>query len=99
MKMQAPLGIGAIVTAALLLLTPNAHAACKDCGVVAEVKTITRKPATTASTATPVDATTTYQVIVKLENGKIRTFSFLRPPEFAAGDKVRIVQGMKLEKR
>jgi outer membrane lipoprotein SlyB len=36
-------------------------------------------------------STTRYQVVVKLEDGKTRTFSFSNPTSYRAGDKVKIV--------
>jgi outer membrane lipoprotein SlyB len=38
-------------------------------------------------------STTSYQVVVKLEDGKTRTFNFTRPTSYKAGDKVKIVDG------
>jgi outer membrane lipoprotein SlyB len=38
-------------------------------------------------------ATTTYQVVVKLENGKSRTFNFSKATSYRAGDKVKVVDG------
>ena len=36
-------------------------------------------------------ATTTYQVIVKMEEGNTRTFTFNNPTSYQVGDKIRIV--------
>jgi uncharacterized protein YcfJ len=36
-------------------------------------------------------STTQYQVVVKLEDGKTRTFTFSNPTSYKAGDKVKIV--------
>jgi outer membrane lipoprotein SlyB len=36
-------------------------------------------------------STTKYQVVVKLEDGKTRTFTFSNPTSYKAGDKVKIV--------
>jgi outer membrane lipoprotein SlyB len=36
-------------------------------------------------------STTTHQVVVKLEDGKTRTFNFSSPTSYKAGDKVKIV--------
>ena len=38
-------------------------------------------------------STTSYQVVVKLEDGKTRTFNFSNPTSYRAGDKVKIVDG------
>jgi outer membrane lipoprotein SlyB len=37
--------------------------------------------------------TTSYQVIVKMEDGKSRTFNFSKETSYRAGDKVKIVDG------
>lgn len=81
------------------LAAHEATAACKECGTVAEVKTITKDNATDASTAAAVKAGASYQVVVKMENGKTRQFTFIKPPEYKAGDKVKIVDGMRLTKQ
>jgi outer membrane lipoprotein SlyB len=39
------------------------------------------------------NATTEYQVIVNMEVGKDRTFTFKNPPRFKSGDQVRIIDG------
>lgn len=36
-------------------------------------------------------STTTYQVVVKLEDGKTRTFSYSNPTSYKVGDRVKIV--------
>ena len=38
-------------------------------------------------------STTTYQVIVKMEDGKSRTFNFSKETSYRVGDKVKIVEG------
>ena len=38
-------------------------------------------------------ATTTYQVIVKMDDGKSRTFNFSKETSYRAGDKVKVVDG------
>lgn len=38
-------------------------------------------------------STTTYQVIVKMEDGKSRTFNFSKETSYRAGDKVKVVDG------
>jgi outer membrane lipoprotein SlyB len=38
-------------------------------------------------------ATTTYQVVVKMEDGKSRTFNFSKETSYRAGDKVKVVDG------
>jgi outer membrane lipoprotein SlyB len=43
-------------------------------------------------------STTSYQVVVKLENGRTRTFSYSDPTSYKVGDKVKIV-GRKLTRR
>jgi outer membrane lipoprotein SlyB len=40
-----------------------------------------------------VHHTTTYQVRVKMEDGKIRTFSYNTQPNWSAGDQVKVVEG------
>ena len=37
--------------------------------------------------------TTSYQVIVKMEDGKSRTFNFSKETSYRAGDKVKVVDG------
>jgi hypothetical protein len=88
----ALLAVATIVTAPVL-------AACKDCGSVAEVRSIGKDTANDASTAAAVKAGATYQVVVKLDNGKSRSFTFLKAPDYKVGDKVKIVDGMKLAKQ
>jgi outer membrane lipoprotein SlyB len=43
-------------------------------------------------------STTSHQVVVKLEDGKSRTFSFASPTSYKVGDKVKVVDG-KLTRR
>ena len=38
-------------------------------------------------------STTSYQVIIKMEDGKSRTFNFSNPTSYKVGDKVKIVDG------
>jgi outer membrane lipoprotein SlyB len=38
-------------------------------------------------------STTTYQVLVKMDDGKSRTFNFSKETSYRAGDKVKIVDG------
>ena len=38
-------------------------------------------------------STTTYQVLIKMDDGKNRTFNFSNPTSYKAGDKVKIVDG------
>jgi outer membrane lipoprotein SlyB len=38
-------------------------------------------------------STTSHQVVVRLEDGKTRTFSFASPTSYRVGDKVRVVDG------
>ena len=38
-------------------------------------------------------ATTSYQVVVKLEDGKSRTFSFAKETSYRAGDRIKVVDG------
>jgi len=38
-------------------------------------------------------ATTTYQVIVKMEDGKSRTFNFSKETSYRVGDKIKVVDG------
>ena len=38
-------------------------------------------------------STTSYQVIVKLEDGRSRTFSYASPTSYKVGDSIRIVDG------
>jgi outer membrane lipoprotein SlyB len=43
-------------------------------------------------------STTTYQVLIKMDDGKNRTFNFSNPTSYKAGDKIKIVDG-KLTKQ
>lgn len=43
-------------------------------------------------------ATTTYDVVVKLEDGRTRTFHFNSPTSYKVGDKIKVVDG-KLTRR
>ena len=88
----------ALLAAANLAAMP-ALADCKDCGTVSEVRTIKEDAANDASTAAAVKAGGKHQVVVKLDNGKSRQFTFAKPPEFKAGDKVKIVNGVQLKKQ
>jgi len=85
--------------AATTLATSPALADCKDCGTVAEVKMIKKDAANDKSTATAVEAGASYQVVVKMDNGKSRNFSFKSAPDYRAGDKVKVVNGAKLTKQ
>ena len=38
-------------------------------------------------------ATTTYRVVVKMDDGKSRSFNFSKPTSYRAGDKVKVVDG------
>jgi hypothetical protein len=96
--MQRFLAIASAICALLLAPVP-AHADCKDCGTVAEVRSIKEDPKNDASTAAAVKAGAKYQVVIKMETGKPRHFTFIAPPEYKVGDKVKIVQGFKLQKQ
>ena len=111
---------------------PLAQAACKDCGTVTDVKTVTQKGegsgvgmvaggviggvlghqvgsgrGNTAATVVGAGAgayagneiekskksTTSHQVVVKLEDGKTRTFNFGSATSYKVGDKVKVVDG------
>ena len=37
--------------------------------------------------------TTTYRVIVQMEDGKSRTFNFGKPTSYRAGDRIKVVEG------
>ena len=39
------------------------------------------------------NATTSYQVIVKMEDGKSRTFNFSKETSYRVGDKIKVVDG------
>ena len=85
--------------AAAALAAPPAFAACKDCGVVAEVRKIRKDPANDASTAAAVEGGANYQVVVKMDNGRKRHFTFIKPPGYRAGDKVKVLNGVQLTKQ
>ena len=87
-----------ILAAATLAAEPTL-ADCKDCGTVAEVKAIKKDASNDQATATAVEAGATYQVVVKMDNGKSRNFSFKTAPDYKAGDKVKVVNGAKLTKQ
>jgi outer membrane lipoprotein SlyB len=38
-------------------------------------------------------STTSYQVVVKMEDGKARTFNFSKETSYRAGDKIKVVDG------
>ena len=44
-------------------------------------------------------STTTYQVVVKLENGATRTFDYPRPTSYKVGDRIKVVDNNKLVRR
>ncbi|HUP28990.1 MAG TPA: glycine zipper 2TM domain-containing protein [Usitatibacter sp.] len=123
----------ATLTTAILFATASlAHAACKDCGTVTDVKTINQKGegsgvglvaggviggvlghqvgsgrGNTAATVVGAGAgayagneiekskksTTSHQVVVKLEDGRTRTFTFKADTSYKVGDKVKVVDG------
>ena len=87
------------ILATATLASSPALADCKDCGTVAEVKAIKKDDANDKSTATAVEAGAGYQVVVKMDNGKSRSFSFKTAPDYKAGDKVKVVNGAKLTKQ
>ena len=71
-----------LLTAALLVasaVATPALAVCDHCGTVAEVKVIKK------------ESTTSYQVMVKMENGATRVFSYGTPTAYKVGDRVKIV--------
>jgi uncharacterized OB-fold protein len=100
MKKAVSLAAGALLLAAASF----ASAACKDCGTVSEVRPVTKEMKANAATAkNPVDkgfnANTHFQVIVKMDDGKTRSFTFMKQPEYKAGDKVKLVDGMRLTRQ
>ena len=40
-----------------------------------------------------VKSTTSYEVLVRMDNGSNRSFSFEKEPGYRAGDKVKVVEG------
>jgi hypothetical protein len=59
---------------------PVANPDCPaDCGVVYEIKTYNR------------DGVTLHQVVLDMEDGKRRYFSFTQPPSYRVGDRIKIV--------
>ena len=87
------------ILAAATLASSPALADCKHCGTVTEVKAIKADPTNDKATATAVAAGASYQVVVKMDDGKQRSFSFKKTPDYKAGDKVKIVNGMQLTKQ
>jgi uncharacterized Zn finger protein len=87
------------ILATAMLASPPVLADCKHCGTVAEVKAIKKDEANDKSTAIAVEAGASYQVVVKMDNGKSRSFSFKKAPDYKAGDKVKVVNGAQLAKQ
>ena len=85
--------------AAAMVASAPAFADCKHCGTVSEVRAIKQDAANDKATAIAVQAGSNYQVVVKMDTGKPRSFSFKTPPDFKAGDKVKVVNGMQLAKQ
>ena len=84
----------------------DAAAACKDCGTVVDVRTVKKEGEASGAGAViggiaggvlghqvekSRKSTTSYQVVVKLEDGRTRTFSYADPTSYRVGDKVKIV--------
>ena len=101
MKTAIRFAVGALLLGAASL----AAAACpKDCGTVAEVRPITQEMVAASPTAkNPIDkgfsSATKFQVLVKMDDGKTRSFTFMNKPEYKAGDKVKLVDGMRLTRQ
>jgi uncharacterized protein YcfJ len=122
--------LAATIAAFATTLAPAAHAACRDCGTVVDLKKVERSgeasgagmvlggiaggvlghqigsgrgntAATVAGAAGGAYAgnqieknrnkKVSYQVIVEMEGGSTRTFTFQQPTSFHMGDKVKIV--------
>ena len=99
--MMAPLfrGLASSILAATALAATPALADCKQCGTVTEVRAIKEDAANDKATAIAVQAGSRYQVVVKMDTGKPRSFSFKNSPDFKAGDKVKIVNGAQLARQ
>jgi hypothetical protein len=63
-----------------------AASACVDCGIVSAVEVVENT----------VKRTTRWNVVVRMNNGSSRMFSFDSDPAFRAGDKVRAVSGKRM---
>jgi len=124
--------INASLAAAAIALVPGAHAACKGCGAVVEVKLVEQKGeasgagaviggvlggvlghqvgsgrgndvATVAGAGAGAyaghqieknkNAKTFWRVVVNMEEGKDRAFTFQNQPRYRVGDKVRVADG------
>ena len=72
------------------VIASSAFALCDSCGTVTAVR-IEKKEAAAQPVAKTRNATTTYVVEVKLENGALRTFTYTAPTAYKAGDRVKIV--------
>jgi len=87
------------ILATATLASSHVLADCKHCGTVTEVKAIKKDEANDKATATAVQAGASHQVVVKMDDGKTRSFSFKKAPDYKAGDKVKIVNGAQLTKQ
>ena len=79
-RIRAALGCALLALGGLF--AAPALASCKHCGTVVEVKT-------NKNQGDP-KATTSYQVLVKMEDGNVRSFNYGNAPGYKVGDKVRI---------
>ena len=100
MKTGIRFALGALILGTACL----ASADCKDCGTVAEVRPVTKEMIDASPTAkNPIDKGLTkaakYQVVVKMDSGKMRGVTFINPPEYKVGDKVKFVEGFKLTRQ
>ena len=98
----------AIAALAIAGFTTQASAECKDCGTVTDVKTIKKEGEASGVGAVAggvlggvighqveknQKSTTSYQVHIKMDDGKNRTFNFSNPTSYKVGDKVKVVDG------
>ena len=86
--------LSAAITTAIFVgaiaLAPAADAACDNCGTVVGA-------GAGAYAGHQVEknqkSSTNYQVIVKMEDGKSRTFNFSKETSYRSGDKIKVVDG------
>ncbi len=84
--------ITAAVLVACALLAPPVFAVCDNCGTVADIKTIKKEgEGPGPQVEKKPKSITAYQVVVKMENGALRIFSYGTPTAYKVGDRVKIV--------
>ena len=100
------LAVCAPLAALGIAVAPAASAACRECGTVVNLKKVEKEGEATGGGAViggiaggvlghqiekSRNKTVSYEVVVKMEDGRTRTFTYKEPTGFHMGDRVKIV--------